>query len=198
MEPPEEFRSGPLVPAHEVQRWLAGCGREVKVFSGCRIYPPEKVKIGDFSQIDEGVWIFAGTGVTIGKHVHMAFASSISGGGQCFIDDFVGVGAGVRLITGTEEIDGEGLTNPTIPSAFRSARRGQIKIEAHSVIFTNSIILPDVVIGQGVVVAAGSVVHHNLQPWGVYAGNPLVQVGIRPKAHVLRLASRLLGSEELS
>jgi galactoside O-acetyltransferase len=126
----------------------------------------------------------------------MAFASSISGGGQCFIDDFVGVGAGVRLITGTEEIDGEGLTNPTIPSTFRSARRGQIKIEAHAVIFTNSIILPDVVIGQGVVVAAGSLVHHNLR-LGVYAGNPWYS-WVRPKAHVLRLPVAAHSEEELS
>jgi acetyltransferase-like isoleucine patch superfamily enzyme len=52
-----------------------------------------------------------------------------------------------------------------------------------------------VTIGEGAVVAAGSLVHHNLKPWGIYAGNPLVQVGLRPAEPVLQAARELRSRE---
>jgi acetyltransferase-like isoleucine patch superfamily enzyme len=43
-------------------------------------------------------------------------------------------------------------------------------------------------------VAAGAVVHHSLKPWGIYAGTPLVQVGVRRKEEILKLAAQLTGA----
>ena len=50
----------------------------------------------------------------------------------------------------------------------------------------------NVVIGEGAVVGACSLVHHDLKPWGVYAGNPLVQIGTREKEPILEKATQLL------
>jgi acetyltransferase-like isoleucine patch superfamily enzyme len=188
---PPEFASGELVPVKMASQWLKACGTGTKIYAGCRIVGADRVRIGRSSQIDEGVWIFAGEGVTIGDHVHMAFGSSISGGGCCVIGDFAGIGAGVRLVTGTDLIDGAGLTNPTVPEDLRSVSRSSVEVGPHAVIFTNSVVLPGVKIGEGAVVAAGAVVHRDLKPWTIYAGNPLVQVGERPKEILLRLASEL-------
>jgi len=163
----------------------------VRVFAGARLVNPERIEIGDFTQIDEGVYIFGGEGAELGCHVHLAFQSSISGGGACVIGDFAGVGAGVRIVTGTELVDGSGLTNPTIPEPYRAVKRGCVTVGPHAVIFTNSVVLPDVTIGEGAVVAAGSVVHRDLKPWAIYAGNPLTQVGVRPAERVLQLAEAL-------
>lgn len=195
MDEPRELSPGRLLPEALLRARLKHCGQRVKIYAGCRVFPAEHLSVGDDSQIDEGVWIFAGEGVSIGRHVHLAFGCSISGGGRCEIDDFAGFGAGVRLLTGTEEIGGDGLTNPTIPSAFRAVRRGKIFVGAHALVFTNSIVWPDVTIGEGAIVAAGSVVHHDLKPWGIYAGNPLVQVGVRPKEIILDQARRLLAED---
>ena len=183
------------MPEEIVRQWLAFCGAGVKIFSGCRIVHPERVSIGDYTQIDEGVRIFAGEGVTIGRYVHLAFDSSISGGGRCLIHDFAGIGTGVRLITGTDVVDAGGLTNPTIAAPLRTVERGRIDVGAHAVIFTNSVVLPNVSIGEGAVVAAASVVHHDLKPWAIYAGHPLVQVGVRSSEPVLAKAQELLESE---
>ena len=191
-----ELMPGQLLPEAVLRSSLQKCGRQVKIYAGCRLFPPERLSVGDCSQIDEGVWIFTGEGVSIGRHVHLAFGCSISGGGRCEIDDFAGFGAGVRLLTGTEVIDGSGLTNPTIPSVLRAVRRGRIHVGAHALVFTNSIVWPDVTIGEGAVVAAGSVVHHDLKPWAIYAGNPLVQVGVRPKETILALADQLLAEDQ--
>ena len=192
---PDEFRDGRVMPDAVLRRCLGACGRGVRVFYGCRLAPPEAIRVGDFSQIDEAVTIFAGEGVVLGRHVHLAFGSSISGGGRCEIGDFAGIGAGVRLITGTDVPDGTGLTNPTIPSCYRAVRRGRVAIGAHAVVFTNSVVLPDVVVGEGAIVSAGSVVHRDLKPWGIYAGNPIVQVGTRPSERVLEWARKLEADE---
>ena len=169
---------------------LKSCGKNVKIFRGSRLFPPDRISIGDFSQIDETVCIFAGQGVAIGRYVHFAIGSSISGGGECAIHDFVGIGAGTRIITGTDLIE-NGLTNPTVPPHLRVVSRARVEIHSHALIFTHCTILSGVTIGEGAVVSAGSIVHHDLKPWAIYAGQPLVQVGVRSRESVLENAARL-------
>lgn len=185
-----ELGETPLVDPAVLAKRLKFFGTGVRVYQGCRLHPPELIEIGDHSQIDEGVRIFAGLGVRIGRHVHFAFGSSISGGGICEVGDFVGIGAGGRILTGSEEIQG-GLTNPTVPRELRRVRRQTTRIGAHVLIFTNSVVLPGVTIGEGAVVSAGSVVHRDLKPWGIYAGNPLVQMGVRDSGPILEGVEQL-------
>ncbi len=192
----KEFSPGQTVSIETLQQHLKWCGRNVSIYHGCRLVGGANIEIGDFTQIDEGVRIFAGLGVRIGRHVHLAFDSSISGGGECVIDDFAGIAVGVRLITGSEGLHG-GLTNPTIPSEFRLVSRSKVVIGPHALIFTNAIILPGVTVGEGAVVSAGAVVHRNLKPWSIYAGFPLVQVGIRDSAAILEKARQLLENEQI-
>lgn len=196
MERPAEFVEGRIISEVVARGCLKRCGVGVRIFAGCRLVFPDKIEVGDFSQIDEGVYVFAGEGVVLGAHVHLAFGSSISGGGRASIKDFASIGAGVRLITGSDLVDAGGLTNPTVPAEFRKVERGKIIVGAHAVVFTNSIVLPGTVIGDGAVVAAGSVVHHDLKPWAIYAGTPLVQVGERAAEPVLRQAAQLIAGTE--
>ena len=190
MNCPPEFQDGEILPEAVMRQWLRSCGAGVKIFKGARLVPPSQISVGECSQIDEGVHIFAGEGVTLGRHVHLAFGSSISGGGSCILHDHVGIGAGTRLITGSDLIEG-GLTNPTVPAELRAVSRGRIEVHAHALIFTGSIILPGVTIGEGAVVSAGSTVHHDLKPWAIYAGNPLVQVGVRSRDEILAAAGQI-------
>jgi len=185
------FGEGTLVPEVVLRERLRECGAGVKVYAGARLVGAERISIGERSQIDEGVRVFAGEGVEIGRFVHVAFGASVSGGGRCGIGDFASIAAGVRIITGSDLADGSGLTNPTVPEELRAVRRGQVRIGAHAVVFTGAIVLPDVEIGEGAVVSAGGVVHHDLKPWGIYAGWPLVQIGVRPKEEVVGKAEML-------
>ncbi len=192
---PVEFAPGVCFSEEALRRHFKRCGPGVKVFRGCRIHLPEQVELGAYCQIDEGVFIFAGESVVIGVHAHLAFQSSISGGGRVRVGDYAGIGAGVRLISGSEDPHGGGLTNPTIPAALRSVRRGRVEVGAYALVFTNSVVLPDVCIGEGAVVAAGSVVHRTLKPWTVYAGSPLVAVGVRDPKTTVETMRKLLEQE---
>jgi galactoside O-acetyltransferase len=189
---PPEFREGDYLPLDVLRHHLGFCADSARVFRGCRLVGAGRIRIGHRSQIDEAVFMFAGEGIEIGEYVHLAMGAAIFGGGACRIGDFSGIGSAVRLVTGSEEVYGRGLTNPTVPPEFRSVRRGRIEVGAHALVFTGSIVLPNVIIGEGAVVGAGSIVHHDLKPWRIYAGNPLTCIGVRPKEQVLELAQRTL------
>ncbi len=55
---------------------------------------------------------------------------------------------------------------------YASLRRAPITIDDDSWIGCNSTILKGVTIGKGAIVAAGSVVTHDVKPWNTVAGNP--------------------------
>jgi acetyltransferase-like isoleucine patch superfamily enzyme len=193
---PPEFSPGRLLPESALRQHLKFCGKGVRIYEGVRLVPPDQISIGDFSQIDEGVLIFAGQGVEIGRHVHFAISSSITGGGSCIVHDFAGIGAGTRIVTGTELLEG-GLSNPTIPAHLRVVSRGRVEIHTHALLFTNSVVLPGVTIGEGAVVSAGSLVHRDLKPWSIYGGNPLVQIGVRSRDSVLGKAAQLSSTDSV-
>jgi acetyltransferase-like isoleucine patch superfamily enzyme len=178
------FGPGELIQEPFLKHHFKEIGQKVRIFCSARIDHPDRVTIGSHTQIDEGVFLFAGEGICIGHHVHFAFGSSISGGGKCLVGHHVGIGAGVRLITGTENIE-QGLTNPTSPETMRHALRSSVEIQNHAIVFTNTIVFPGVRIGEGAIVSAGSHVHRDLKPWTVYAGCPLVAVKTRDPERVV-------------
>lgn len=196
MEIPREFAKGELMHEEDLQHYFAECGKNVKVYKGCRIFPPSYVKIGSHSQIDEGAVIFSGSRTRIGSYVHVGFHSSIFGGGECDIGDFVSISPGVRIITGTDIPANDGLNNPTVPSHYRKVHRSKVCIRSYAIIFTNTIIFPGVTIGEGAVVSAGSLVRKDLQPWIIYAGNPLVAVRKREKSEIIRQANECMKSND--
>lgn len=182
---------GSQIPlAHELlTENLRSVGRGARVYPGARIIRPEVVDLGVYCQIDESVFLFGGENTKIGDFAHLAWNSCIVGGGATHLGSFVGISFGVCLLSGTEDFH-RGLTTPAVGLERRHPKRGTCVIEDHALVFANSVVHPDVTIGEGAVVGAGAVVHRSLKPWGVYAGTPLVQVGRRDREKVLDLAEQ--------
>jgi acetyltransferase-like isoleucine patch superfamily enzyme len=63
----------------------------------------------------------------------------------------------------------------TVIAHFRELRQG-VKIESDAFLGPGVILLPNVVVGQGAVVTAGSVVNRSVPPMTVVQGNPAVPV----------------------
>jgi galactoside O-acetyltransferase len=164
-----------------------------------KIFPLAKIiaktgncKIGDYSQIDDFVFINCGQGVTIGKYVHISSFTSIIGGGRFFMEDFSGLSAGCRIITGTDDFSEGHLTNPTVPNQFRQVKTGSVVIKKHSIIGTNCVVMPDVIIGEGATIGAGSIINKNIDPWGIYVGYNPKKIGERDKQAVIDREKELL------
>ncbi|HUF62712.1 MAG TPA: acyltransferase [Verrucomicrobiales bacterium] len=118
---------------------------------GCRI--GEGCFIGPFTEIQQGAVI--GRGTRIQSHAFVCEMVTI--GDDCFI------GHGVMFIN---DLFREGGPARGDRSKYRATRIGD-----RVSIGSNATILP-VIIAAGVVVGAGSVVTHDLEHPGIYAGNP--------------------------
>lgn len=166
-----------------------------KIYDLAKIINRQNLSIGSHSQIDDFVFLNSGERTVIGCFVHIASFCSIIGGGEFYMDDFSGLSAGCRIITGSDDFLGGGLTNPTVPAKYTNVKKSKIQIGRHAIIGTNVTILPGVTIGEGAAVGAGAVVRKNLDPWTVYAGTECKPIKRRPKDKILELEKQLL--EEL-
>lgn len=162
-------------------------GGNVTIYPDVTIIRPDTIYLKSHIIISEYVWIIGGIKTIIGNFVHVSNHSSISGGGVCIVEDFVGFSAGVRVITGSEIVDGSGLTNPTIPLSYRAITRSYVHLQRHVFLATNVIVHPNVTIGEGAVIGSGSVVTKDIEPWTINVGIPAVPKKTRPKETMKRL-----------
>lgn len=165
-----------------VRKKLKKVGKDVIIYPMAKIANPEKVEIGDHSIISDFSLIDGGNGVKIGRFVHVASYSSIIGGGKIEIGDFAGCAPGCRLITGSDDYSGRSLTNPSIPSDLKPYMlRGKIIMGKHSILGTNTVVNPNIVIGEGSATISSSYVTKDLEPWTIYGGSPARKIMDRRK-----------------
>lgn len=171
----------------------------MSVAANAKIYPWAKIihdagnfSVGEHSQIDDFAFINAGRRCTIGRFVHIASFVSVVGGGEFTIEDFAGLSAGVRVITGTDDYLGPYLTNPTVPREFTNYQISHVHIGKSVIVGTNSVIFPGVTIGEGASIGAGTMVRRDLAPWGIYAGDPVRKIGERDREAILEKRRILL------
>jgi galactoside O-acetyltransferase len=164
---------------------------ECQIYSFAKIVNQENFTAGENSQIDDFVFLNAGKCTRLGRHVHIASFCSIIGGGEFVMEDFSGLSAGCRIITGSDDFLGRAMTNPTVPSQYTRVKSSFVHIGRHAIIGTNAIIFPGVEIGEGAAVAAGCIVRKSLAPWMVYGGPDCAPMGQRPSRTILRMEQEL-------
>ena len=162
------------------------------------IYPMAKVvrsatnfSLGDYSKIDDFAFIFAGEECCIGKFVHISSFVSVIGGGRFIMEDFSGLSAGCRIITGTDDFRGPYLTNSSVPSEFTHVVTSTVTIKKHAVLGTNAIVFPGVTVGEGAAIGAGCIIRKDVDPWGIYAGTNPKKVGERDRDAIQRKENEL-------
>jgi len=166
-------------------------GEDVVIWPGAKIVAPERISLGDSVIIDDFVLLMAGQETVLGSFIHIGAFSSMMGGGRLVIEDFAGVSGGVRLYTGNEDYSADSLLGPAVPYPFRVPKRGEIRLEKHCSVGANSVVLPNVTIGEGAIVGAGSLVRKDCKPWTVYFGLPAQPVGLRRRDRILELERQL-------
>jgi galactoside O-acetyltransferase len=171
----------------------------MRVAANARVYPLAKIvesgdnfSLGEFSQIDDFVFVNAGRGCWIGRFVHLAAFASVTGGGELTMEDFSGLSPGCRVLTATDDFTGPFLTNPTVPKDLTHYVYAHVVIGRYAIVGANAVVFPGVKIGEGAAVAAGGVVRRDLLPWSVYAGDPLRKIGVRDGQAIEEKARLLL------
>jgi acetyltransferase-like isoleucine patch superfamily enzyme len=170
-------------------------GKDVFISPLISITRPELISIGNHVAIDP--YLHCTTKLEIGDYVHISSHVSIIGGekGLLKMGNFTNISTGGRIITGSDEFKGVGIVSaPGIPKKFRDKLIIEpIVFEDFVNIGTQVTIFPGVIIPQGVVIGACSLVQKKdvLIPWTIYAGNPLKKIGTRPSEKILKFANEL-------
>jgi dTDP-4-amino-4,6-dideoxy-D-glucose acyltransferase len=173
---------GAEMMGENVRSLLKRCGKEVRLMPLAKIANPGVVEIDDHSRVRDFVFVWGGQGVKIGKYCDIQPHVVVWGGGTLEIGDRVSVGPGSVLLTavyshaaGLKMVDGlgEGTTK---------ALYGKLTIGSDVYIGANCTIMPEIVVGDGAILGAGSFVNKNCEPWGIYVGSPAKKIAERPRA----------------
>ncbi len=131
------------------------------------------IVIGKKSAIHFGCF-FAGSNITIGNNCVINRKCYLDGrSGQIEIKNNVNISFECVLLTVSHDVK-----SPDFVSVS-----GKITIHDHSWLGIRSIILPNVEIGEGAVVAANSVVNKSVESYHIVGGVPAKKIGDRP-AHI--------------
>ncbi len=133
-----------------------------------------RMKIGRHSNIQMGVRVYAPWKITIGNNCSIGHDSLLDGRRGIRIGNNVDLAGYVRIFT-----LGHDLNDPSYKTTGKP-----VTIEDEASVFTGAYILPGITIGRGSVVALGSVVTKNTEPWAVYGGNPAKKISTRSIDHL--------------
>lgn len=147
--------------ARRCQSRLAKVGDNLRVEGRVQIYNPERCSIGEDVHLGKGFWAACAGGLTIGDHVVISY--------NC------------HILTTNHDPNGNALPYGT------EYQLKPVAIGNCVWIGMDVKIVPGVTIGEGAVVAMGSVVTSDVAPWTIVGGNPAKQIGERNAEHAKRL-----------
>jgi acetyltransferase-like isoleucine patch superfamily enzyme len=160
---------------------LKFCGQGVKIYPLSKIINPSVIEIGDFSMIDDFTFVNGGAGIQIGRYVHIASFVGIIGGGELIIGDYVSISIGSKILTGTDTYHDGKRMSTALPEEQRNILRGKVVIKRDAFLGANTVIHPNVIIGEGAIVGSNSLVLKDVEPWSINIGSPCKKIGLRPK-----------------
>lgn len=175
---------------------FASVGEKVAISDRASFYNCGRIYLGNNVRIDDFCVLSAGSGgISIGSYIHIAVYCSLIGAGAIKLDDFANLSSRVAIYSSTDDFSGEWMTNPTVPSSLTRVVHASVTVGRHAVIGSGSVILPGVTLGDGVAVGALSLVKHDCEPFGVYAGVPARRIGER-KQRILELEKQIRNRAE--
>lgn len=176
--------SGIELMGDNVRDKLKRCGTGVRIMPLAKLAKPEVIELDDYCRIRDFVFIWGGHGVKIGKYTDMQPHVVVWGGGSLIIGDYVSVAVGTVLLTavyshkeGLRMVDG-------LPEGTTNALYGKLTIGNDVYVGANSTIMPNVVIGEGAIIGAGSFVNKDIEPWSINVGSPSKKIGERPRVQL--------------
>ncbi len=155
------------------------------------IKKPDLVKVGDNVRIADFCRISAAC--DIGSNCEIAFGAYICGGDGKYtftMGDYSSLAAGVKVWLSSNDYVNELVTHD-VP--FVKEIEGPVTMEKYTGVGTNSVIMPNNHIPEGVTIGALSFVPSNykFKPWTVYAGCPIRPIKKRNKKNILKTLKQL-------
>jgi len=161
---------------------FASTGENVQLSSKASFYGASNIRLGDNVRVDDFCVLSAGRGgIEIGSYVHIAVGCSLIGAEAIVLSDFCNLSSRVSIYSSNDDYSGQSLTNPTVPEQYKNVKHAPVHLGKHVIIGSGSVILPGVLLSEGVAIGALSLVTKNCDAYRIYAGNPLKFIKTRSR-----------------
>lgn len=145
-------------------------GENAQISSKASFYDPESISIGSNVRIDDFA-ILSGE-ITLGSYIHISAYVALYGLYGIEIGDFSGLSPRVIVFSASDDFSGEFMIGPLLPKEYTNVINGKVHLKKFVQIGSGSIVLPNVLIGEGAVTGAMTLVNKNLDPWTINVGIP--------------------------
>lgn len=163
----------PAPVRHAVRRWRdVWSDLRLRLLTDLGYFPSHRVRgyfyrraglvIDRTSSIHWRAEFYAPERITIGRYCTIGDSSFLDGRSGLVIGDCVNFGSHVSVYTRQHDVDSPDFAEVGAP----------VVIGDYAWVSSHSIVLPGVTIGEGAVVAAGSVVTKDVAPYTLVGGNP--------------------------
>ncbi len=178
---------------HELEKLgFASLGVDVSISDKASLYNTGRISIGSHVRIDDFCILSAGPGgIEIGNYIHIAAYSSLIGAGTIILSDFCNLSSRVSIYSSNDDYTGASLTNPTVPENYKDVTHKDVIVGRHVIIGSGSIVLPGVILEEGVAVGALSLVMKSCEAFSIYAGIPAKRIKGRSR-ELLEVERRFL------
>ena len=168
-------------------------GQDVRIDKTAILKYPQNICIGDHVAIDP--YVVISTSLELGKYIHIGPHCTIIGGqkSKLIMEDFSGFSASCRIVCASDDYQGLGLINPTVPEKYRVIHNKEVILRKFATLGTGVIVHPGIEIGEGCVVGSGSVVTKNTDPWGIYVGTPAKKISERDSSIIIKYSKEIIG-----
>lgn len=146
-------------------------GKGVRLHS-CRVTWPHRVQLGNFCSLEHSIYFNIAGGYRETGGVALGQGTFVGSGCEFNITSAITVGENCLIASGCRFIDHNHGIEVGVPMKQQEEREEPITIGSDVWIGANCVVLKGVYIGDGAIVAAGSVVTKPLQSMGIYAGAP--------------------------
>ena len=147
------FRTSPR-PFHAWRIFLLRCfgaklGKNCRIYSSARIWAPWNLQCGELATIGDEAIVYNPALVSLGSHAIISQQAYLCGATHDYED-------------------------PKFPLIALP-----ISIGIYAWVCARATVQPGVLVGEGAVLALGSVATHDLQPWTIYGGIPARKIKVR-------------------
>lgn len=156
---------------------LKRVGENVFVSRKSSIYNPEKIEIGNNVRIDD-FCILSGE-IKIASNIHISAYCALYGRNGIEISDFAGISPKVTIFSAIDDFSGEYLVGPMVNSKYTNVTGGKVILKRFAQISTGCVIFPNIILGEGCVIGAMSLVKTSIEDWSIAAGIPAKKIKMR-------------------
>ena len=161
---------------------FAHVGENVLLSDKASYYNCKNIYLGSNVRIDDFCIISAGEfGIRFEGFNHVACYTSLIGKNLIQLKEFTHLSSKCAIYSSTDDYSGSALISPLVPDEYRNVISGDVILERQVIVGCNTVILPNVNLGEGAAVGALSLITKDCEEWSMYVGIPAKKIKDREK-----------------